>query len=46
MSLPEFKERYLPDSENHLRTCKKWTPDCVICQMSKLAIGLNSGEYS
>jgi ubiquitin carboxyl-terminal hydrolase 5/13 len=46
MSLPEFKQRYLPDAENHLSTCTKWTPDCYMCQMSKLAIGLYSGEFS
>jgi len=46
MSLPEFKQRYLPCANEHLNTCIKWTPDCYECQMSKLAIGLYSGDYS
>lgn len=46
MSLPEFRQRYLPEAEEHLQTCKKWTPDCYMCQMSKLAIGVYSGDYS
>lgn len=31
MSLPEFRKRYLTDAEEHLTTCKKWTPDCYMC---------------
>jgi ubiquitin carboxyl-terminal hydrolase 5/13 len=46
MSMPEFKERYLPSAKDHLDVCKSWTPDCSMCQVSKLAIGLYSGEYS
>lgn len=46
MSMPEFVQRYLTDAKEHLCFCKKWTPDCFMCQMSKLAIGLNSGDYS
>ena len=46
MSMPEFKERYYPKANAHLNACQKWTPDCFECQMSKLANGLYSGEYS
>lgn len=46
MSMPEFRERYLPNANEHLNLCLKWTPDCFECQMSKLAIGLYSGDYS
>lgn len=46
MSMPEFRDRYLSHSQEHLNECKKWTPDCFMCQMSKLALGLNSGIYS
>lgn len=46
MSMPEFKERFLPGANDHLDACQKWTPDCFECQMSKLAIGLYSGDYS
>lgn len=31
MSIPEFKNRYLPFASEHLNECKKWTPDCYMC---------------
>lgn len=46
MSMPEFKNSYLGRAEAHLENCDKYAPDCFMCQICKLAVGLNSGEYS
>lgn len=46
MSMPEFRDRYLTDAQGHLANCTKWTPTCFFCQVSKLALGLYSGDYS
>ncbi len=44
--MPEFKQRYYTDANQHLKACRKLPTDCFECQMSKLAIGLYSGTYS
>jgi ubiquitin carboxyl-terminal hydrolase 5/13 len=44
--LDEFKERYYKDGLKHLETCTSYTPECFICQMSKIGYGLYSGDYS
>lgn len=36
----------MPTADAHLTGCEKRAPDCPQCQISKLAIGLQSGEYS
>lgn len=45
-SLDEFKERYYKEGLKHLETCKNYSPECFICQMSKIGYGLYSGDYS
>lgn len=45
-SLSEFKEHFYPDAEKHLEACTSYSPNCYQCQISKLAVGLYSGEYS
>jgi len=44
--LDEFKDRYYKDGLKHLETCTNYTPECFICQMSKIGYGLYSGDYS
>jgi ubiquitin carboxyl-terminal hydrolase 5/13 len=46
MAMPEFRDRYFSDANDHLCSCSKWTPTCFDCQVAKLAIGLYSGTYS
>jgi len=45
-SIEEFKERYYKDGLKHLETCTSYTPECLICQMSKIGYGIFSGDYS
>jgi len=45
-NLPEFRDFYVSTALTHLSTCGKRAPDCSQCQISKLAVGLQSGEYS
>ncbi|PVU94928.1 hypothetical protein BB561_002170 [Smittium simulii] len=46
-SLPEFIKRYHENFSQHLLECKHQIPaQCLICQMYKMCIGMNSGEYS
>ena len=45
-SLPEFKEHFYTNAEEHLAACANYSPNCYQCQTSKLAVGLYSGEYS
>jgi ubiquitin carboxyl-terminal hydrolase 5/13 len=45
-SIPEFKEKYLKEANDHLKSCTKFTPECISCQISKLVEGLWSGRYS
>lgn len=45
-SQPEIRDFYLPGALSHLQSCSKFSPDCATCQISKVAHGLYSGEYS
>ena len=45
-NLPEFHNFYMPTADAHLIGCDQRAPECLQCQISKLAIGLQSGEYS
>ena len=45
-NLPEFRNYYLENAVAHLNSCQSRAPDCVQCQISKLVVGLQSGEYS
>ena len=45
-SCDEFKERYYEEGLTHLETCQSFTPECFICQMSKVGFGIFSGKYS
>ena len=45
-NLPEFRDHYLPKADTHLNTCTNRAVDCTQCQVSKLVVGLQSGEYS
>lgn len=45
-SLDEFKTRYFDLGTKHLEECDKFTPDCFICQLSKVGVGLYSGKHS
>ena len=45
-SQPEIKEHYLNNAEMRLLACTGAAPESFSCQVSKLAIGLASGEYS
>lgn len=45
-SLEEFQKRYYEQGAMHLETCVRYAPDCFVCQFSKIAHGLCSGEYS
>ncbi|KAL4447002.1 hypothetical protein ABPG74_014974 [Tetrahymena malaccensis] len=45
-SIPEFEERFYVHGLEHLKQCKKFPVDCLTCQLSKLGVGLVSGEYS
>lgn len=44
--LDEFKHRYFQEGLKHLETCTSFAPECFLCQMSKVGIGLYSGEHS
>ena len=41
-----LRERYTQAGNSHLQSCKKKASMCFACQMSKMMIGLSSGEYS
>ena len=45
-NLPEFRDYYMGFAEDYLNTCTTRPPDDIQCQLSKLVIGLQSGEYS
>jgi ubiquitin carboxyl-terminal hydrolase 5/13 len=47
-SFPEFRNRYHSDglSQMHLLTCPKFAPECMMCQVAKLAEGIYSGKWS
>ena len=47
-SFPEFRNRYHSDglAQMHLLTCPKFAPECMMCQVAKLAEGLYSGKWS
>ncbi len=45
-SFPEFQTHYLNSAQIHLLTCDKFSPECLMCQVSKLVEGLQSGRYS
>ena len=45
-SIPEFVEKYVNEAEVHLMTCPNYAPDCIFCQISKVAHGIWSGKYS
>ena len=45
-SFPEFHQRYTNEAQLHLLTCPKFSPECLMCQVSKLADGIQSGRYS
>jgi ubiquitin carboxyl-terminal hydrolase 5/13 len=45
-SLPEFRERYYEQGLKHLEECTKFSPECFICQFSKVGSGVWSGKYS
>ena len=46
VNLAEFRTHYMPTAEAHLSLCDRFSPDCSQCQISKLVLGLQSGEYS
>lgn len=43
---PEFSQKYLDNSVIHHMSCTSHAPDCMECQLGKLAHGLFSGMYS
>lgn len=43
---PEFQSRYHSEAHIHLLTCPKFSPECLMCQVSKLCDGIFSGRYS
>jgi len=46
-ALPDFEKRYFAEGREHLETCRNGRPaDCFHCQMSKLGVGMLSGDYS
>lgn len=45
-ALPEFKQIYYYNGENHMMKCKKIPGDCFYCQVAKVFWGLDSGIYS
>lgn len=45
-ALPEFKTYYGNRAEEHLKTCRNMASNCYLCQFSKLALGLYSGDFS
>jgi len=45
-SQPDFQMKYVANANQHLSSCKKYSPDCFQCQIQKLALGLSSGKYS
>lgn len=45
-SLDEIKNKYFLQGQNHLLNCKKFAPECLLCQFSKIGHGLWSGDYS
>ena len=45
-SIPEFRTHYHDNAQLHLLTCDKFSPECIMCQVSKLVDGLQSGRYS
>lgn len=45
-ALPEFRQLYYSNGENHMKTCKRIPGDCFYCQVSKVFWGLDSGAYS
>ena len=45
-NIPEIRDYYLENAISHLNTCTIRATDCVQCQISKLVLGLQSGEYS
>jgi len=44
--MAEFKDRYLGAAYEHLMICTKFSPECLLCQVSKLVEGIYSGRYS
>lgn len=45
-ALPSFQQRYYSTALQHLSLCADRNPSaCFLCQMSKLAIGMLSGQY-
>jgi ubiquitin carboxyl-terminal hydrolase 5/13 len=45
-SIPSFKKRYYDTALDHHMCCNELAPKCFDCQMSKLAQGLLSGDFS
>jgi ubiquitin carboxyl-terminal hydrolase 5/13 len=45
-AIPEFKQYFGSRAQDHLRTCRNMASNCYLCQFSKLAQGLYSGEFS
>lgn len=45
-SQEDFRNKYSVNAQEHLLTCKKYTPECFQCQLQKLGHGLLCGKYS
>lgn len=45
-SLPEVKNKYFENGQGHTKNCKLIPSECFYCQISKVFIGLNNGQYS
>jgi len=43
--VPEYKLRYLDAGQKHLAQCAREQSKCFMCQMSKMAHGICSGEF-
>lgn len=45
-SIPEVRDKYYEHGLTHTKTCKAIPSECFYCQVSKVFIGLDSGQYS
>lgn len=45
-SCAEVREQYYDRGMEHTLTCKLIPSECFYCQVAKIFIGLNSGQYS
>lgn len=45
-AIPEFVDHFLPKALEHTTNCDNFAPRCYLCQFSKIANGIYSGDYS